>query len=167
MEEDNNYYPAFIPWHAQCLNKLYKITGDKKYSDAIFKITDKVLELQDQEGKPYIDFLGRFYNPDTPQYGTPHSASTSVYLEGVAYSYEIAEIVEDFERMYEYKKSIILGTHNLMNLQFKGTDMYYMANPQRVWGAIRVGVESSRIRIDTTGHTIDAFRKIVEVFELD
>jgi len=167
LEEDENYYPAFIPWHAQCLNKLYKITGDKKYSDAIFKITDKVLELQDQKGKPYIDFLGRFYNPETPQYGSPHSASTSVYLEGVAYAYEIAEIVEDLERMYEYKKSIILGTHNLMNLQFKGADMYYMANPQRVWGAIRVGVESSRIRIDTTGHTIDAFRKIVEVFELD
>ena len=167
MEEDEYYYPAFIPWHSQCLNKLYKITGDSKYSDAIFKITDKVLELQDQKGKPYIDFLGRFYNPETPQYGTPHSASTAVYLEGVAYAYEIAEMVEDFERVYEYKKSIVLGTHNLMNLQFKGADMYYMANPQRVWGAIRVEVDNSRIRIDTTGHTIDAFRKIVEIFELD
>ena len=167
MEEDEYYYPAFIPWHSQCLNKLYKITGDSKYSDAIFKITNKVLELQDQEGKPYIDFLGRFYNPETPQYGTPHSASTAVYLEGVAYAYEIAEMVEDFERVYEYKKSIVLGTHNLMNLQFKGADMYYMANPQRVWGAIRVGVDNSRIRIDTTGHTIDAFRKIIEVVELD
>ena len=76
-------------------------------------------------------------------------------------------MVEDFERMYEYKKSIILGAHNLMNLQFKGADMYYLADPQRVWGAIRVGADNSRIRIDTTGHTIDAFRKILEVFELD
>jgi len=167
LEEDEDYYPAFIPWHAQCLNKLYKITEDKKYSDAIFKITDKVLEMQNQDGKPYIDFLGRFYNPDTPQYGTPHSASTAVYLEGVAYAYEIAEMVEDFERMYEYRKSILLGTHNLMNLQFKGADMYYLPYPERVYGGIRVSVGEHRIRIDTTGHTIDAFRKILEVFELD
>ena len=90
MEEDEDYYPAFIPWHTQCLNKLYKITGDRKYSDAIFKITDKVITLQNQDGKPYIDFLGRFYNPDYSEYGTPHSASTAVYLEGVAYAYEVA-----------------------------------------------------------------------------
>lgn len=167
MEEDEDYYPAFIPWHAQTLNRLFKITGDNKYSDAIFKITDKILKMQNQDGKPYIDFLGRFYNPNTPQYGSPHSASTSVYLEGVAYAYEVAEMVEDFERMFEYKKSIMLGTHNLMNLQFKGADMYYMEYPQRVSGAIRVSVDEHRIRIDTTGHTIDAFRKIIEVFELD
>jgi len=165
MEQDEDYYPAFIPWHSQCLNRLYKITGDKKYVDAIFKISDKILEIQNQDGKPYIDFLGRFYNPNMPEYGSPHSASTSVYLEGVAYAYEIAEMEQDQERMYEYKKSIVLGVHNLMNLQYKGADMYYLAEPQRVWGAVRVGVEDSRIRIDTTQHTIDAFRKILELFE--
>lgn len=167
MEEDEDYYPAFIPWHSQSLNKLYKITGDTKYSDAIFKITDEVIKIQNQDGRPYIDFLGRFYSPDHPEYGAPHSASTAVYLEGVAYAYEIALIGENFEKIYEYRKSIILGVHNLMNLQFKGADMYYLENPQRVEGAIRVGVDNSRIRIDTTQHTIDAFRKVLEVFELD
>ena len=74
---------------------------------------------------------------------------------------------QNFEKMYEYRKSIVLGVHNLMNLQFKGADMYYLGNPQRVEGAIRVGVNDSRIRIDTTQHTIDAFLKVIEVFELN
>lgn len=165
MENDEDYYPAFIPWHSQCLNRFYNLTGDKKYSEAIFKITDKVLEMQNQTGQPYIDFLGRFYNPETPEYGSPHSASTSVYLEGVVYAYEVAELEQDVERMYEYKKSIMLGMHNLMNLQFKGADMYYLSDPQRVWGAIRVSVKDSRIRIDNTQHSLDAFIKIMELFE--
>ena len=54
-----------------------------------------------------------------------------------------------------------------MNLQFKGADMYYLENFQRVEGAIRVSEDNSRIRIDTTQHTIDAFKKLIEVFEFD
>ncbi len=89
LEDDKDYYPAFIPWHSMCLNKLYYITSDTKYREAIFKITDKVIMMQNQSGEPDIDFLGRFYNPATPEYGYLHSASPAVYLERVCYTYEI------------------------------------------------------------------------------
>ncbi len=163
MEE--NYYPAYVPWHSICLNKFYKMTGDKKYRDAIFKLNDELVKMQNQDGKPYIDYLGRFYDPDHPEYGTPHSASTAVYVEGLTYAYEIAELEGDTDRMYEYKKSIFLGAHSLMNLQFDGPDMYYLADPEKVDGAIRVSVSENRIRVDTTQHTIDAFIRILEIFE--
>lgn len=160
---EENYYPAYVPWHSQSLNKLYKITKDKKYAEAIFILNDKLLEIQNAVGLPYKDLKGRFYSADTPQYGTPHSASDSVYVEGLAYGYEIAKMLGDKDHEERYRTAILLGVKNLINLQYKGPKMYFMKYPERVEGAIKYRVDDIRIRIDTTQHTIDAFRKILEV----
>ncbi len=160
-----NYFPAYVPWHTISLYKLYGITGNDRYVDAIFKMNDEIIKMQNQDGKPYIDYLGRFYDPEHPEYGVPFSGSTAVDVEGLVYAYEIAEQENDLERMYEYKKAIFLGAHNLMNLQFNGSNMYYLSRPERAVGAIRYKVDDHRIRIDTTQHTIDAFNRILEVFE--
>ncbi len=164
MEEDKDYYPAFIPWHSICLKKLFYMTGDIKYRDAIFKITDKVITMQNQDIIPDNEYLGRFYNPETPEYGYPHSASTAVYIEGVTYALEVAYMEEEFGRIERYEKSILLGVHNLMNLQHNYDDTYNLSNPERVKGAIRVNENDSTIRIDSTQHTIDAFEKLLSIF---
>ena len=161
---DINYFPAYVPWHTMSLYKLYSVTESDKYKDAIFKLNDRLIQMQNQDGKPYIDYLGRFYDPNHPEYGVPFSGSTAVYVEGLTYAYELAELDEDYERMYEYKKSILLGVHNLINLQFDGEDMYYLSHQERVEGAIRYEVDDNRIRIDTTQHTIDAFARVLDVF---
>jgi len=161
---DENYFPAYVPWHTISLYKLYLITGSDRYRDAIFTLNDRLIQMQNQDGKPYIDFLGRFYDPVHPEYGVPFSGSTAVYVEGLTYAYELAELAGDYERMYEYKKAILLGVHNLINLQFDEADMYYLSHPERVEGALRYGVDDNRIRIDTTQHTIDAFIRVLDVF---
>jgi AMMECR1 domain-containing protein len=161
---DENYHPAYVPWQTISLCKLYQITGSEEYRDAVFVINDRLIQMQNQDGKPYIDFLGRFYDPDYPEYGVPSSASTSIYIEGLTYAYELAEFDGDYERMYEYKKAILLGVHNLINLQFDGADMYYLSHPERVRGALRYRVDDNRIRIDTTQHTIDALNKVMDIF---
>jgi len=161
---DENYFPAYVPWHTISLYKLYLINGSDKYRDAIFTLNDRLIQMQNQDGKPYIDFLGRFYDPVHPEYGVPFSGSTAVYVEGLTYAYELAELDKDYERMYQYKKAILLGVHNLINLQFDGEDMYYLSHPERVEGALRYGVDDNRIRIDTTQHTIDAFIRVLDVF---
>ncbi|MFH1729418.1 MAG: AMMECR1 domain-containing protein [Pseudomonadota bacterium] len=161
----NYYYPAYVPWHTQSLNKLYKITKNKKYAKAIFIMNDELLKIQNQNGKPTKDLLGRFYSPAHPHYGTPHSASDGVYTEGVAYAYEIAKIENDEFHKKKYKDAIILGVHNLINLQYVPPKMYYMEYPERVYGAIRFRASDNRIRTDTTQHMIDAFTHILKVFK--
>jgi len=151
---EDNYYPAYVPWHTKSLNELYKITGEKKYADAIMVLNDKLLEIQDTND---CSTLGRFYNPMQPEYGTPHSSSDGVYTEGLAYAYEVAKLVNDTKHQNKYKIGIILGVHNLINLQYESSD-------DKIDGAIRYNIDDYRIRIDTTQHTIDAFRKILEVF---
>ena len=161
---DKNYFPAYVPWHTISLYNLYMITGLDEYRDAIFAMNDKLIQMQNQDGKPYIDFLGRFYDPRHPEYGVPFSGSTAVYVEGLTYAYELAELAGDHDRMYEYKKSILLGVHNLINLQFDGAGMYYLSHPERVQGAIRYRVDDNRIRIDTTQHAIDALARVMDIF---
>ncbi len=159
-----NYYPAYVPWHTQSLHLLYKISQDEKYARAALTLNDELLKIQNTSGLPCPDFLGRFYHPDFPQYGSPHSASDGVYVEGIAYAYELADWLGDEARKNTYKKAIEIGVHNLLYLQYKDSNSYYMAHPDRVKGAIRFRADDNRIRIDTTQHMMDAFRKILEIF---
>ncbi len=152
-----NYYPAYVPWHAQSLNKIYKITKDKKYADAIFVMNDELLKIQNTSGLSHNEMLGRFYNPLFPQYGTPHSSSDAVFTEGLTYAYEIAELVNDQRHMAEYRKAIAMGVSNLINLQYTSNDL-------KIRGAIKYRYDKNSIRVDTTQHTVDAFTKIIEVF---
>jgi len=149
-----NYYPAYVPWHTQSLNKLYQIAGNQIYADAILILNDKLLEIQDVDGP--LEHLGRFYNESTPQYGSPHSSSDAVYTEGLAYAYEIAVLINDTEHQQKYRDAIVLGAYNLVNLQYTSSD-------EKIDGAIRYHVDDDRIRVDTTQHTIDAFNKILDV----
>ncbi len=162
---NETYYPALVPWQTMSLYHLYMLTKDAKYIDAVFTLSDELIKMQNTDGKPYIDYLGRFYDPIHPEYGVPASSSTAVYIEGLSYAYEIAKITKDAERMFVYKKAIILGAHNLMNLQFIGDDMYYLGHPERVEGAVRSSETSNSIRVDNTQHTIDAFNRIITLFE--
>jgi uncharacterized protein YyaL (SSP411 family) len=154
-----HYYPAYVPWHTLAYNKLYKLTGEQKYADAIFVLNDKLLELQDT-----TQFVGRFYNPATPQYGSPHSSSDAVYTEGLAYAYEVAWLVGDGEHTERYKKAIELGVKNLIGLQYRESILENRFPRRTYLGAFRVRVDSPWIRVDTTQHAVDAFTKILEVF---
>ena len=161
---DEHYYPAYVPWHTLALNKLYKITKEKKYADAIFILNDKLLEIQDH-GEKEGGQLGRFYNPKTPQYGSPHSSSDAVYTEGLAYAYEIATITKGEVHKRKYKRALALGIYNLKKLQYTEEKAKEYPSPERLVGAIRVNIDDPKIRIDTTQHMIDAFMKVQEVFE--
>lgn len=159
---EDNYYPAYVPWHTQSLNKLYKITGEKKYADAIMVLNDELLEIQDTNNG---SILGRFYDPSHPEYGSPHSSSDGVYTEGLAYAYEVAVLLNDALHQEKYADAILLGAYNLISLQFHGQNMNDFQYPGWIDGAIHYRVDDNRIRIDTTQHMIDAFRKILDVFD--
>lgn len=160
---DENYYPAYVPWHTLSLAKLYEKTKEERYRDAIFKLTDKLLELQDTE-----EFVGRFYNPETPQYGTPHASSDAVYTEGLATAYALAREVGDAERETRYRRALTRAFQNLKSLQF--TAPWYRIFDDRevalrLTGGIQTGHCDSNIRIDSTAHTVDALNALIRALE--
>ena len=152
---ENNYNPAYVPWHTLTLNMLYKITGNKTYANDILVLNDKLLEIQDKKN---ISTLGRFYSFKYPEYGIPHSSSDGIYTEGLAYAYEIAKLINDTYYQNKFKSGIILGIYNMLNLQYNNSN-------DKTNGAIRYSSDDYRIRIDSTQHTVDSFRKINDIFD--
>lgn len=155
---EENYYPAYVPWHTIALNKLYKITGSKKYATAIFILNDKLLELLDT-----TRVVGRFYDPETPEYGSAHASSDAVYTEGLVYAYEIARSVGDSERSVVYEDAIKLAAAHLYSLQYTKKEFPSYSPPEKYLGGIRVSDTNPEIRIDTVQHTVDALTKVLEV----
>jgi hypothetical protein len=155
-----NYYPAYVPWHTLAMNTLYKVTGERKYAEAIFTLNDTLLQMQDTER-----FIGRFYNPDTPEYGSPHVASDAVYTEGLAYAYEVAKLTGDTKRQYRYLNAIKLSLQNLRSLQYTPENISDFYNREKTIGGFYARIGRKNIRIDNVQHTLDAYRKITEVLE--
>jgi hypothetical protein len=162
MQLRENYYPAYVPWHTQSLNKLYRITGEQRFADAIFVLNDELLIILDR-----LDQVGRFYSPDYPQYGAPHASSDGVYTEGLAYAYEVARWVGDEAHQRSYREALELAVGNLVKLQYTEDSALNFLYPDKIAGALRVNVQDYRIRTDTTQHAIDAYRKILQVFDAE
>ncbi len=162
-EMEQNYYPAYVPWHTMSLAKLWKASDPTHslvngYVTSIFALNDKLLELQDTS-----DVVGRFYNPLTPQYGNPHSSSDGVYTEGLAYAYEVARDVGDTVRAERYRRALELAVQHLISLQYTTANTSHFSHPERAIGGFRISKDRSDMRIDSTQHTMDAFRKLLAV----
>lgn len=153
---DINYYPAYVPWHTMSLTALYRASGNADYANAVFRLTDKLLELQDR-----TEFPGRFYSSHYPQYGAPHTASDGVYTEGLAYAYQLAIETGRRRTANRYRVALHLGVRNLLSLQVHEYDE--PPSPNKAVGAFRINASDARIRLDNTQHTMDAFRKILQV----
>ncbi len=153
---EENYYPAYVPWHSQSLYKIYQATEDKKYLEGILVMNDKLLELQNTSGEPYRDYLGRFFNPATPQYGWPHSASDGPYTESLYYAYRAAQELGKSDYQIKYRERLTLSLKNLLRHQFHGANMYYIQKPERARGGFKTNLHDNRLRLDNTGHGVDA-----------
>jgi len=159
---DEQYYPAYVPWHTISLSHLYKITGDRRYAEGIFILNDRLLEMMDR-----TDHVGRFYSSSTPEFGTPHAASDGVYTEGLAYAYDIARDVQDTAHQEAYEHALVLAVRHLRSLQYTEEEVAKDVEPWRRMGAFRYSTTNASIRIDTTQHTMDAYTKILEVMKGD
>lgn len=153
-----HYYPAYVPWFTMVFHKLDTIHGDTAHRQAIFTMNDRVLELQDHD-----TFIGRFYNPQTPQYGTPHAASDAVYLEGLAIAYRHALAAQDAARSARYRTAIHLGIRYLADLQHTAQNpAFYAAPAHRYLGGIPAHSGTTWIRVDNVQHAICAVDNLLD-----
>ncbi len=154
--------PVFIPWHTQAYARLYVSTGDRQFLDFIFEINDWLLPLQQLRGTAHADLVGRFYNPNHPDYGSPHASSTGMYLEGLATAYDLADRVGDTARAQRYEQAIWWGIRSLRQLQFRdAVDLFYISQPEAVYGGLRTTVYNNVIRVDNVHHGMMALMTLL------
>ena len=156
---EENYYPAYVPWHTQSLAHLFSKTGDMRYANALFILNDRLLELQDR-----VTYVGRFSRSDMPEYGSPHAASDAVYTEGLVHAFDVAQRVGDNARIEAYHDAIVYGIHNLSRLQFEPKRFSFIEDAEvgeRIRGGIQTHACSNWVRIDTNAHTVDALTALL------
>lgn len=154
----DNYYPAYVPWHTQSLSLLYRMTGERRYAQAILTLNDELLKIQDT-----TEHIGRFHDPDKPEFGSPHASSDAVYTEGLAYALEVARDLGDEQRAGRYREALEAGLRHLAGLQYNESNTQDRAQPARMLGGLRVSETNPNIRIDSVQHAMDAFIKALAV----
>ncbi len=153
---DQNFSYPYVPWHSQSLFRLYRITQDNRYLEAILTLNDRLIKIQNIDSGPYFDLQGRFSSSEDPRLA--HASADGVYTEGLIYAYQAAVILEDQTRQTEYKKRILLSLQNLRRLQYQEGDLYYLApeNLSKAQGALKKNIADTRLRLDNVQHLLDA-----------
>ncbi len=160
-----NRNPAFVPWHRQAYYSAWKRTHRPELRDWIFEMNDWLLQMQSRSMIMYEDTLGRFYDPQRPQFGPPHASSTGVYLEGLIDAFALARSSGDVVRAAAYRRSIVLGLRDAMQLEFADDlDMFYIPDRISVRGGLRTAVYNNEIRVDNVQHVLMALQKILRTF---
>ncbi len=156
---NENYNPAFIPWQTMASYRFWKFTKNPELSDAIFKMNDRLILMQQWRfASEFKDLKGRFYSKGG-LYGPPHASSTGIYIEGLADAYRLALELKDTARQEKYARAIQRGFRSLMQLQFTNNiDMFFVGenNRRKVYGGFRTTVYDNGIRTDNVQHSLTA-----------
>ena len=158
--------PAFVPWHTQACASLFARTGERGFADFALEMNDWLLAMQQWDGgEP--DLRGRFHDPDRPEFGPPHAATTGACLEGLADAAALARTLGETSRASSYERAVRRGMRSLRQLQFRDShDMFYVSRPERVQGALRTEVYDNATRLDSAAHALAAAIKLLRPMEL-
>ena len=140
---------AFIPWTISAFASLYEQTGEQKYADYVFFLSDQLLTQQNLDG-------------DDEVYGSFHSvpsANTASYMEGLGDAIYVARLIEDEGRLWLYQERAKMGYRWLFLLQYGESDVTALKRPHIAQGGFRKTLTESQLRIDNTQHAISSFAK--------
>ncbi|MCP5153966.1 MAG: hypothetical protein H6983_07370 [Ectothiorhodospiraceae bacterium] len=153
---EQNFYPAYVPWHTFALDAEHRLTADPRHADAVLIMNDRLLTLLDRQV-----YRGRFHNPRFPAYGRPHVASDGVYTESLVHAHAVAERVGDVARARAYRDALDLALRHLVKLQYRDGGDFPHLPEHRLRGALRTDVRDPAIRLDNVQHALDAFEAVL------
>ncbi len=143
---------AFVPWHTMAYWQMFQLTGENEYREAIFELNDWLICTQNLDKSSPRDMLGRFYVKEFAYNGPPHASSTAVYVEGLAYAFDLANDGSRSARAEAYLRAIRYGLRSLLQLQYREENAFYLRRKRRVLGGLRTTVTNNQIRCDNTQH---------------
>lgn len=140
---------AFLPWTISAFTSLYEQTGEQKYVDYVFFLSDQLLTQQNLDG-------------DDEAYGSFHSkpsANTGSYMEGLGDAIHVARLTGDERRLRLYQERAKMGYRWLFMLQYGEAEAAVLKRPDMAQGGFRKNLTVSQLRIDNTQHAISSFAK--------
>ncbi|MBI2338987.1 MAG: hypothetical protein HYU99_01270 [Deltaproteobacteria bacterium] len=157
--QDETYAPIAPAWFTQPFAKMHRLTGDKKYSDMVFLINDRVVKWYELNARyqVYYDYDG-ILAPKPGFFG--NNSITAASLESLADAAAVAKREGDAARYKKYSEVIKRSTAYLMRLQFIPENTYYIPHRERVMGGFKTDLIDSTVWCDNVWHTTSAMLKI-------
>lgn len=159
-----NKTAKFIPWQSQAWFEVYKITENKMYADFVFEMNNWMLDMEKKQFIPknslFPDYLGGFR-----QGKRPPGFGIAGYIEALTGAFQLANMLDDEDRVLKYRKALFLGVRFILNLEFTSQNMYYVRNKSRAEGGFRMSLTDNSLRCDVTQHCITALLKFLECFQ--
>ena len=145
-------------WVMQALWYMYQVTGDEKYATCCLKMGDRHAREQfPPYWPPFADYFGAYrrYN-DQPR--TTRAASRSEAMGGVVHT--AWKMGADAT---PYEENLLRAAEHLLEHQWRPENSYYLPNPDKARGAIRMGITDNHCRIDNNQHGVVGLHRALEV----
>jgi hypothetical protein len=166
---------AYYSWMSSAFSKGYMLTGDHKYLDAAYSISEWLISRYfgsyfrtlgipaSQAMAEHPEMLGSFR--------TYPSMNSCTYTEGLGDVLEAAILANDTNYIVRYRDILLNSSRFILNLMYDEEEAYNMTHPHLILGGYRHDLfdrvnrdmewQSRWIRIDYTQHAIGALFRIL------
>lgn len=163
IDQAYNYYSkdgrwrhfSFMPWATIAMSRIARITGDHKYAEFAFEMTDRILYWQN-------------LNPDKIEYGSLFGVPTvftSTWMEGVGEALLLARDWREAKKENVYFDRLMIALGWLNKLQYSDSEITSLSYPKSAVGGYRRSLIEPEIRIDNTQHAISAAIKALRYLD--
>ena len=146
-------------WVMQALYLLFHTTGDEEYADVALQMGAH--HASEQYSGPHVapfpDYRGSYRRSnDVPR--TTRAGSRTEAMMGVvrvAWEYGADPVL--------YEDAVLEATRHMSEQIFRPETSFWMANPSRAMGALRMGIVDNHCRIDNNQHALVGIAGAIEV----
>ena len=144
-------------WVMQALWVLYQETGDEKYADCALHMGDRHASEQfPPHWPPFADYFGAYRRfDDLPR--TTRACSRSEAMGGVMHTAWAMGVDATV-----YEDALLRAAEHLLENQWRPENSYYLPNPDKARGAIRMGLVDNHCRIDNNQHAVVGLHRALE-----
>ena len=144
-------------WVMQALWDLYAVTGEMRYARCALHMGDRHASEQfPPHWPPFADYFGAYRRfDDLPR--TTRACSRSEAMGGVMHTAWALDV--DATR---YEDALIRAAEHLLENQWRPENSYFLPNPDKARGAIRMGLVDNHCRIDNNQHAVVGLFRALE-----
>ncbi|PYP91793.1 MAG: hypothetical protein DMG65_06425 [Candidatus Angelobacter sp. Gp1-AA117] len=141
-----------VAWLMQAFSVWSRVQRNSEFSDLVFEIGDWLLQWQQEKSGGFINH----HQADTPGY------TTALYVEGVGAAVHLAELSGDDARRQQYLDAWLRGLRFLNRITIQPGHSAVLPNSDFAVGGLRMGLNSSFVRVDFVQHGLSA---VLEIYE--
>ncbi len=146
-------------WVMQALYELFHVTGDEKFAEVALQMGTHHASEQcsGPHRSPFPDYIGAYRRTNDVPRTTRAGSRTEAMMAVVRTAWEMgvdAQLYED---------AVLGATRHMSEQMFRPDNTFWMANPSRAMGALRMGIVDNHCRIDNNQHALVGMAGALEV----